>query len=301
MTTLVLGHLVLDEIHAFDGSVFHAAGGITFPLGAFHALAENGDRVIPVFPYGSDAADTVRDLAARFTGVDFASCWPVAEGNTRVRLFHESPTQYNTQLVRSLPPIPPERYASVLSDADLVYCNLMTGDDILPADASALRGEGRLVFIDLHMIAYRVHGNGRREPAPAAEWKQWVSSGDIVQCNAREFSALTGGMEADAGMMQELLAETGTGMFIVTRGEDGADIHAPGESMRHIPVVAPDTVVDPTGCGDTFGATFAYLRAGGASVDAAAAEAAAAAATVVSLPGSRGMEGLRKRRKGAGA
>jgi sugar/nucleoside kinase (ribokinase family) len=293
MTTLVLGHLVLDEIHTLDGSVYHAAGGITFPLGAFHALAQEEDRILPVFPFGSDAADVVGDLATRFTGVDFTSCWQVPEGNTRVRLFHESPTQYNTQLVRSLSPVPPERYASVLGGADLVYCNLMTGDDILPEDAAGLRGDGRLVFIDLHMIAYRVHGDGRREPAPAAQWKQWVASGDVVQCNAHEFSALTGGAKAEAGMMRELLAETGTGVFIVTRGEDGADIYTPDDETRHVPASPAPAVVDPTGCGDTFGATFAYLRAGGASVDAAAAQAAEAAAYVLSLPGSNGIERLR--------
>ncbi|MDT8323405.1 MAG: carbohydrate kinase family protein, partial [Bacteroidota bacterium] len=275
MTTLVLGHLVLDEIHAWDGSVYHAAGGITFSLGAFDALAEEDDRVVPVFPFGSDATDIVDDLAMRFRHVDFSSCWQVPEGNTRVRLFHESPAQYNTQLVRSLAPVPRERYAPLLAEAKLVYCNLMTGEDILPQDAAALRGEGRLVFIDLHMIAYRVHRDGRREPAPAAQWKQWFSAGDIVQCNEREFVALTGRSGADTAYVRELMEESGTGIFILTRGEDGADIFTTTDAPRHVPAVRVPAAVDPTGCGDAFGATFARMRAGGASIDGAAAEAAA--------------------------
>jgi len=186
MTTLVLGHLVLDEIHAWDGSVYHAAGGITFPLGTFSALAGKHDMVLPVFPFGADAREVLRESEDRFPEMTIEHCWEVDQGTTCVRLFHESPAQYNTQLVRSLPPIPRQRYEQLLDASDLVYLNMMTGEDILLSDAALLRGKGRLVYIDLHMIAYRVHGDGKREPAPSQDWKRWIVAGDIVQCNERE-------------------------------------------------------------------------------------------------------------------
>lgn len=39
--------------------------------------------------------------------------------------------------------------------------------------------------------------------------------------------------------------------MVVTRGEQGADIHAPGVKV-HVPVVPPVNMVDPTGVGDAF-------------------------------------------------
>lgn len=38
---------------------------------------------------------------------------------------------------------------------------------------------------------------------------------------------------------------------VVTRGKDGADIHAEGR-VFHVPIVAPTRIVDPTGVGDAF-------------------------------------------------
>lgn len=40
-------------------------------------------------------------------------------------------------------------------------------------------------------------------------------------------------------------------MIIITRGEAGVDMHAAGK-MVHVPAVAPEKIVDPTGVGDAF-------------------------------------------------
>jgi sugar/nucleoside kinase (ribokinase family) len=293
MTTLVLGHLVLDEIHAWDGSVYRAAGGITFPLGTLAALAGVNDAVLPVFPYGRDAGQIMRESEDRFPGMSTRHCWEVEQGTTCVRLFHESPAQYNTQLVRSLPPIPHQRYEPLLESADLVYLNMMTGEDILLSDASRLRGSGRLVYIDLHMIAYRVHSDGRREPAPSEHWKRWIAAGDMVQCNEREFDALTGTDHPREERARSLMEESSLQAFVLTRGENGADVYPASGSSFHVPAIPPGVTTDPTGCGDAFGATFAWEAAKGCDLRSAAAKASRAAAFVVTLPGSKGLEGLR--------
>ena len=304
MTTLVLGHLVLDEIHSYDGNVYHSPGGITFPLRTFAALQGEGDRLRPVFPYGSDAIEALNRMRSE-DALDFSACWEVEQPTTRVRLFHESPSQYNTQLVSSLGPIPRQRFAGELERADLVYLNMMTGQDILLDDAAALRGEGRLVYIDLHMIAYRVHRDGRREPTASPQWKDWVSAADVAQCNEREFDALTGcGVQARGGGEREMSAlrraciedifeEHELTAFVLTRGEAGADIFPADGGRLHVPAVPPARIVDPTGCGDAFGSTLARGIVTGEDMTAAAARAARAASFVVSIPGSDGIKSLR--------
>jgi hypothetical protein len=102
MNIVILGHLVLDEIHTYDGDVIESAGGITFPLSAFAAAAGPDDVLLPVFPYGGDAAEVLRELLHSFPNIDATHCTEVAEANTRVRLFHDARAGYNTQLVRSL-------------------------------------------------------------------------------------------------------------------------------------------------------------------------------------------------------
>jgi adenosine kinase len=45
--------------------------------------------------------------------------------------------------------------------------------------------------------------------------------------------------------------------IVVTRGAEGADVLSRGERI-HIPAVRPDSLVDPTGCGDAFRAGLLY-------------------------------------------
>lgn len=292
MTILVLGHLVLDEIHSHDGAVYRTPGGITFPVGAFASMVRPGERLLPLFPYGHDAATVLRGFEAEYPEADFSMCWEVREENTRVRLFHESPSQYNTQLVRSLGSIPADRVEALLGSCDLVYLNMMTGHDISLETAARLRGEGRLVYIDLHMIAYRVHADGRREPAPSGQWRDWLRAGDVLQCNEREFAALVPGADEEERIRAVFGAATPR-CLVLTKGEQGADICFPDARRLHVPALVPDRVVDPTGCGDTFGSALACALARGEEMEEAAPRAARAAAFVAGIPGSSGLRGLR--------
>ena len=60
------------------------------------------------------------------------------------------------------------------------------------------------------------------------------------------------------------LAELSTRVeaVVVTRGAEGADIHFSGQQI-HVPAVKPDSLVDPTGCGDAFRSGLLYGMARG--------------------------------------
>ncbi|MBR9977700.1 MAG: carbohydrate kinase family protein [Bacteroidetes bacterium] len=297
MTILVLGHLVLDEIHSYQGEVYHSPGGILFSLATFDAVIHPDDRLFPVLPIGRDASEEWGDLLRRFPLIDARYCRYVEEDSTRVRLFHESASQYNTQLVRGLGPVPFTQISPLLPQADLVYVNMMTGHDIELESAAELRGEGRLVYIDLHMIAYRVHPDGRREPAATDHWQQWLAAGDVLQCNEREFAAMIPG-DDEAERLRRVFDVSDPHCLLVTRGEQGADIYTAPDHHLHIPAWPPARIVDPTGCGDAFGSTFAYGLACGMELEPAAGNAARVASYVAGIPGSRGMEQLRATRAG---
>jgi sugar/nucleoside kinase (ribokinase family) len=293
MNIVILGHLVLDEIHTYDGGVIESAGGITFPLSAFAAAAGPGDVLLPVFPYGSDAAEILQGLLRSFPNIDASHCTEVAEANTRVRLFHDANAGYNTQLVRSLGSISRDSLERVLPQAQLVYLNMMTGHDILPEDALLLRGTGRLVYLDLHMIAYRVRPDGHREPAAPADWASWARVADVLHCNEHEFSAFLPGEADDHARVHRLFDAADLHCIVVTRGEHGADIYtSPGEKLR-VAAAPVAQRIDTTGCGDTFGSVLALGLARGDALEHSARRAARAAAFVASLPGSIGIAELR--------
>lgn len=300
MTILVIGHLVLDEIHSYKGEVYYSPGGILFSLATFDAIMRSEDRLFPVLPIGRDATEEWASILQRHPSIDARYCRHVEEDSTRVRLFHESASQYNTQLVRGLGPIPSTHISPLLPQADLVYVNMMTGHDIELESAATLRGEGRLVYIDLHMIAYRVHPDGRREPAAPEHRRQWLQAGDVLQCNEREFSAMIPGAD-DSERLQWVFDQSNPRCFLVTRGEQGADLYTAPDQRLHVPAYPMEHIVDPTGCGDAFGSVFAYGLARGMDLESAAGNAARIASYVAGIPGSRGMEKLRATTGGGSA
>lgn len=293
MITAVLGHLVLDEIHTFDGRCIESVGGIHFALGTMRALARAGDVIRPVFPIGADARAPYDALYGDAAAIDGRWTPTVAQPSTRVRLHHDSPHQYNTQLVQSLGPISFDDITAAAADADLVYANMMTGEDLLLADALHMRARTRgLVYLDLHMIAYRVGAHGARATAPIEAWQDWVRVPDVLQCNERELAAL-GGMCADEdARIARIMEHADLRLLVVTRGEAGATLVSRDGTRTEVPAAEAPAVVDPTGCGDAFGATLAWHLALGMDAREAARIAARAAAYVVSIPGSIGIESL---------
>jgi sugar/nucleoside kinase (ribokinase family) len=302
MTTAVLGHLVLDEIHTFDGRRIESVGGIHFALGTMLALARAGDVIRPVFPIGADARAPYDTLYGGAAAIDGRWTPTVSEPSTRVRLHHDNPQHYNTQLVRSLGPIAVHDIEAAVTDADLVYANMMTGEDLLLADALRLRTLSRgLVYLDLHMIAYRVGAHGARASAPVDAWQDWVRVPHVLQCNERELAAL-GGMCADEdARIARIMEYADLRMLVITRGEAGATLVARDGTRTEVPAAVASSVVDPTGCGDAFGATLAWHLARGVDAVDAARIAAEAAAFVVSLSGSIGIDRLAAHLAEAGA
>ena len=65
-------------------------------------------------------------------------------------------------------------------------------------------------------------------------------------CNDYEFGLIS---KKTGWSLDQILERVN--ILVITRGKDGADLHA-GDDTVHIPVVPPDTIVDPTGVGDAF-------------------------------------------------
>lgn len=85
---------------------------------------------------------------------------------------------------------------------------------------------------------------------------------------------------------RELLARTGAGGVVVTRGSRGMAVFVPGRPTEHIPIFGSDEVADVTGAGDTVAAALALALAAGASLGEAARLANYAGGLVVMKRGT---------------
>ena len=90
---------------------------------------------------------------------------------------------------------------------------------------------------------------------------------------------------------RELLARTGAGGVVVTRGSRGMAVFAPGRPTEHLPIFGSDEVADVTGAGDTVAAALALALAAGASLGEAARLANYAGGLVVMKRGTAAVSG----------
>ena len=132
----------------------------------------------------------------------------------------------------------------------------------------------------------------RRSNVLAIDWadkKNALQYVHTLKVNESEMTVLTG--EEDVRMGAMTLANWGVSEVVVTLGSRGSVIYNAG-TFTQIPAYVPTTsVVDATGCGDTYMAGYLYQRVRGASIREAG-EFAAAMATL-KIEGSGPFTGTR--------
>jgi sugar/nucleoside kinase (ribokinase family) len=188
----------------------------------------------------------------------------------------------------------------MVRDLDALYVNFISGFEMRLNTARQLRrGFRGPIFVDLHSLFLGVDAAGMRIPEALANVSGWFSCFDIIQLNADEMR-LVGDNPVEVAAKA---LGVGVQLFIVTRGELGADYYSAGDyclggncrqqdrqpgpirTARIAPARA-DEPLDPTGCGDVFGAaTFSYLLRGD-SVEKAIVKANALAAANLSFRGA---------------
>ncbi|QFP76453.1 carbohydrate kinase family protein [Deinococcus sp. AJ005] len=123
------------------------------------------------------------------------------------------------------------------------------------------------IFIDLGTGAVNKVGTGLREEA---------LNSDYLTLNQHELQALTGTRSISAALKQ--LGEAGAQKVVVKVGKMGSIIWTPTETELVDAVPPEGAVVDSTGAGDTFTATFAHaILSGGSMAESARAANAAGA------------------------
>jgi len=157
-------------------------------------------------------------------------------------------------------------------DARIFHLGPLLADDISVELIRELSKKGK-ISLDVQgylreVVDFEVRAAGWPEKAAAL---QYVS---ILKADVAELKALTGCATVGDGI--KMVSAWGVEEVIVTNGSNGSVIYCNDVSYT-IPAYRTETIVDATGCGDTYMAGYLYQRSKGAGIQQSGEFAAAMA------------------------
>jgi len=283
----VLGTLVWDEIYGRDpaSAPVEEWGGIAYALAGFDASLPNGWELVPLIKVGRDLSARATELMRTFSRLaPGARCVEVPVPNNRVTLRYQSEERRCERMSGGVPAWVWSELGPMVADLDALYVNFISGFELGLGTAQALQhGIQGPIYADLHSLLLGMPQDGVRIPSALPDAPAWLGCFDVIQVNEDEMRQLS----PDPLALAAGTIAAGVSLLAVTLGPRGAIyVAAPGfekltfdRRTEGIPLVHPIRtervegeridVLDPTGCGDVFGAAlFSRLLAGDSVVTA---------------------------------
>jgi pfkB family carbohydrate kinase len=297
----VIGTFVWDKIHGRDTgrSAVEEWGGITYSLSALDAALPEDWQIVPLIKVGSDLVDRAREFMGRLkhTAPD-AALIEVPYPNNRVELRYFSEDRRTEVLTGGVPGWNWLGLKPVVDGArlDALYVNFLSGSELDLETAQALRRHFKgPIYADLHMLVMSIEPNGLRVLRPLSHVREWCGCFDLLQANEDEIAMMAPdpmalaatALHAGVRCLAVTLASRGAVYFAPDDFRSLADLHRGDASVSRpiktelIPAEKVLRPLDPTGCGDVWGATyFSRLLAGDMLGDAIRSAHRAAARNV---------------------
>jgi hypothetical protein len=305
----ILGTLVWDTIHApGEPGPVEDWGGIAYSLCAFDALAPAGWEPVPIVRVGADLrveADRLLDGLA--TMRDRSGVRTVPEPNNRVELFYDDGPRRCEKLTGGVPGWSAAELVPLVLSCDALYVNMIAGWELDLDVARDLRAAfPGPVYCDVHSLLLGVGPDGVRRYRPLPDWPAWRRCFDLLQMNEEELAVVAAGA-ADPFQAARQALDDGVEAVFLTLGERGVrwiaredarwlaggpDGDVGGRQPEGVRVAsAPRDVVDPTGCGDVWGASCFASLLGGRGLPGAVDVANALASRCAVEKGTRALVG----------
>lgn len=299
----VIGSLVWDLIYGREPSAppVEEWGGIAYALAGLDASLAPGWEIVPLIKVGRDlsaeAPALLRTLSRLAPG---ARCVEVTAPNNRVVLHYESMERRCERMAGGVPGWTWGELGPMVRDLDAIYLNFISGFELTLGTAQALRqGFGGPIYADLHSLFLGMQHDGIRVLRPLADAPSWFGCFDAIQLNEDEMRQLS----PDPLTLSADALHAGVSLLVVTLGPQGAAyVAAPGFdgwraaptratlAVRTAKIPAPSVeTLDPTGCGDVFGAAACARLLAGDTVEEALRQAVTMAARNATFRGARGL------------
>jgi hypothetical protein len=323
----ILGSLVWDQIHGRDPGAppVEEWGGIAYGLAGLDAALPPDWEIVPLIKVGRDLAPEAAEFLRTLERLaPAARCVEVPVPNNRVVLRYESRERRCERMSGGVPGWTWPEIGPMVRDLDALYVNFISGFELCLGTAQALRAgfTGR-IYADVHSLFLGMRQDGIRVLRPLPDAPTWWRCFDVVQMNEDEMSQLG----PDPLVVSADVLDAGASLLVVTLGARGAVfVAAPGfdgwtgtggsrrdhtegdgggsrpTASRPFPAVAVSNAIrtalveaprvealDPTGCGDVFGATPCARLLAGDGVEPALREANRLAARNAAYRGAGGL------------
>jgi hypothetical protein len=321
----VVGSLVWDLIYGRDplAQPVEEWGGIAYALAGLDASLGPDWQIVPLIKVGRDLS---RESQLLLSGLSRLApggrCVEVTAPNNRVVLHYQSSERRCERMAGGVPGWTWSELGPMVRDLDALYLNFISGFELCLGTAQALRqGFHGPIYADFHSLFLGMQQDGMRVLKPLPDAADWFGCFDLVQVNEDEMMQLS----PDPLSLSAQALEAGVSLLTVTLGPKGvAYVAAPGfeglaggrtggqtdrradgligmprtpsagpadrPTARSALIKAPSIeTLDPTGCGDVFGAVaFARLLAGD-PVEAALRHATVLAARNAGFRGASGL------------
>jgi hypothetical protein len=273
----IIGSLVWDLIYGRDSMAPPAEewGGIAYALASLDASLPPDWELVPLIKVGRDLAPRAQDLMRELVRLAPGTrCIEVPAPNNRVVLHYQSSERRCERMSGGVPAWTWPELGPMVRDLDAIYLNFISGFELVLGTAQALRqGFRGPIYADLHSLFLGMQHDGIRVLRPLSDATAWFACFDVIQLNEDEMRQLS----PDPLSLSAEALGAGVGLLLVTLGPRGvAYVAAPeavgryggravgGAAVRSALIPAPRVeTLDPTGCGDVFGAAaFARLLAG---------------------------------------
>jgi hypothetical protein len=295
----VLGSLVWDVIYGRDPAKAPVEewGGIAYALGGFDAALPAEWQLVPLIKVGSDLRDRAADLLSGLRHlVPGGRCVEVPVPNNRVTLRYLAGDRRTERMSGGVPGWTWAELGPMVRDLDAIYLNFISGFELELGTAQALRQAYHgPIYADMHSLLFGMPQDGIRVLRPLTDPGAWLACFDVVQMNEDELAQFAPDPMAVAA--QAIAA--GVKLLVVTLGARGAVYFAApgfegfgprggtGSAVRTARVAAPSVeAIDPTGCGDVFGAALCASLLAGESLEGAIGAANGFAARNAALRGA---------------
>ncbi|HEU4525747.1 MAG TPA: carbohydrate kinase family protein [Gemmatimonadales bacterium] len=311
----ILGSLVWDQIYGRDPLVepVEEWGGVAYALASLDASVAPGWEIVPLIKVGQDLADEAREFLGGLRHLTRgARCVEVPAPNNRVILHYYSTERRTERMSGGVPGWTWSELGPMVGDLDALYLNFISGFELALGTAQALRqGFRGPIYVDLHSLLLGMQHDGVRVARPLQDAASWLGCFDVIQLNEDEMRLLSPdplslaaeAIGAGTSLLIVTLAAKGAA-YVAAPGFDGwpdgrADGRTGGRAERSVRPSAPlrtalipaPTVdaLDPTGCGDVFGAAAAARLFAGEPVEAAIRHANSMAARNAAFRGAGGL------------
>jgi len=269
MRIAIIGHIPCDFYTLADGSTYTGFGGIFYGASALSELVKPDGSVVFISRIGNSVLPQVSRLAESY-GVEFHVDTVPGDGWS-VNAVYVSGEDRREHLTGGVPPWTADELSPLITGCDGVILNMVTGYEMDLPEFVKFASHVPLLHLDFHSLALGRDDTGLRYPRSNSHAEEWCRHAHIVQMNRRELESVCPDMKPETAVHK--ISTWGARWVAATDGSLGVYV-ATGEMALHVSANNPtESPVDPTGCGDAFGAGLLSGALQGKSVVDAAADA----------------------------